>query len=126
MKRDIENRSDIELLINSFYDKVKRDDVIGFIFNDVAKVNWEQHLPVMYDFWENIIFLTGNYTGNPMTVHMHLNQITPFKKEHFERWLKLFISTVDELFAGKKAMLAKERAQSIATIMQAKIIMQKQ
>lgn len=126
MKNDISHRGDIELLINSFYDKVKRDDVIGFIFNDVAKVNWEKHLPVMYDFWENIIFLAGNYTGNPMTVHIYVNQLTPFKDEHFERWLKLFTSTVDELFIGKKAALAKERAQSIATIMQAKIIMQRQ
>jgi|SRR5882672_2270634 len=122
MKHDIENRQDVELLINSFYDKVKQDDVIGFIFNDVAKVNWEKHLPVMYDFWESIIFLTNKYSGNPMDVHMHLNHRVQLKKEHFERWLKLFTGMVDELFEGKRADLIKEKAISIATIMEAKII----
>jgi hemoglobin len=121
MKTDIENRADVEHLINTFYDKVKQDNVIGFIFNDVAKVNWEKHLPVMYDFWENIIFYTNTYSGNPMKVHMHLSQRTPLTREHFQRWLQLFTETVDELFEGGKANIAKEKAISIATIMQAKI-----
>jgi hemoglobin len=121
MNHDIKNRQDIEQLINTFYDKVKKDDLIGFIFNDVAKVNWKKHLPVMYDFWQNIIFYTNNYNGNPMMVHMHLSQRTPLTKEHFERWMQLFRQTVDELFEGEKAMLAKEKANSIATIMQVKI-----
>jgi hemoglobin len=121
MNHDIEDRKDVEQLINSFYDKVKQDDVIGFIFNDVAKVNWEKHLPVMYDFWENIIFLTNTYSGNPMQVHMHLNRRVQLAKEHFERWLKLFTGTVDELFEGKNANVAKEKAVSIAGIMESKI-----
>ena len=66
MKTDIRNRKDIEKLINAFYDKVKVDEVIGYFFNDVAKVNWEIHLPKMYDFWENILFYTANFEGNPM------------------------------------------------------------
>jgi len=65
MKRDIEQRSDIELLVNSFYDKVKQDIIIGYIFNDVAKVHWEHHLPVMYNFWEGVIFNKNLYDGNP-------------------------------------------------------------
>ena len=52
MKTDIQSRADIELLINTFYDKVKNDDVIGYIFNNVVNVNWEHHLPIMYNFWE--------------------------------------------------------------------------
>ena len=120
MSHDIENRKDIEHIINSFYSKVKNDKVIGFIFNDVAKVNWEKHLPVMYDFWENIVFSTGGYTGNPMIVHLHLNKLVPLTKEHFKQWLALFMQTVDELFEGDNATLIKERAFSIATIMQSK------
>jgi hemoglobin len=120
-KHDIENRSDIAKLINTFYDKVKTDEVIGFIFNDIAKVNWEKHLPVMYGFWENIIFFKNTYSGNPMLVHLHLNEIIKLREEHFERWLQLFTNTVDELFEGKKAALAKEKAISIATIMKTKI-----
>lgn len=121
MKKDIENIEDIQLLVNSFYNKVKADSVIGYIFNDIAKVNWEKHLPVMYDFWENVLFFTGSYTGNPMTAHIKMHNVVNFKPEHFERWLKLFNSNVDEHFAGDKAELAKQRAASIATIMQLKI-----
>lgn len=122
MKRDIENRNDISLLINTFYEKVKKDKVIGYIFNDIAKVNWDEHLPVMYNFWENIIFFTGTYNGNPMPVHKKLNDKTPLNADHFKEWIKLFAQTVDELFEGDKAELAKQRAVSIATMMQIKIL----
>ena len=122
MKKDIENRDDIKLLVTTFYDKVKADRVIGFIFNDVMKTNWEQHMPVMYDFWENTIFYTGNYTGNPLETHKHLHRIIPLTPAYFDRWLGFFSSTVDELYAGPKATLAKQRAFSIATVMKIKIL----
>jgi hemoglobin len=122
MKKDIENRNDIELLINSFYDKIKKDETIGYIFNDVAKVNWEAHLPVMYNFWEGIIFNKSTYTGNPMVVHQHLHERTPLDNDHFNQWLHLFTTTVNELFEGQNAELAKQRAASIATVMQIKIL----
>ncbi len=122
MKNDIQNRADIELLVRSFYDKVKTDDTIGYIFNDIARVNWEKHFPVMFDFWENVLFYTGVYNGNPLVIHQHLNRIVPLKLEHFNQWNKLFTQTVDELFEGNNAMLAKQRALSISTIMQIKIL----
>ena len=116
MKGDITNRMAIEQFINAFYDKVKKDDVIGFIFNDIAKVNWEKHLPVIYNFWENILFFTGSYNGTPMLIDQNLNKHITLTKEHFERWLKLFSETVDE----KKADLAKKRAINISEIIKAK------
>ncbi len=103
MKRDIENRADIEILVNHFYEKIKTDPIIGYIFTDIAHVNWEKHLPLMYDFWENAIFYTG-------------------KTKHFEQWNKLFISSVNELFEGDNANLIKQRAISISTVMQIKIL----
>jgi hemoglobin len=121
MKTDIEGRKDIERLINRFYEKVKTDPVIGFIFNDIVKVNWTRHLPVMYDFWENTLFYRGNYMGNPMEIHTRLNRRTPLEAKQFKQWTGLFTETVDELFAGEKAELAKQRALSIATVMQIKI-----
>lgn len=124
MKKDIEVRKDIELLVNSFYDKVKADKIIGFIFNDIVKVDWEHHLPIMYDFWENTLFYTGGYNGNPMQIHQRLNQVVPLTAEHFKKWLQLFTTNVDEIFEGEKAELAKQRAMSISTIMQLKIIQQ--
>ena len=118
---DIANRQDIELLINTFYDKVKADATIGFIFNDIAKVDWPAHLPTMYNFWESVIFYTAIYRGNPMELHKQLNTKVPLTTEHFTQWLHLFATTVDDLFIGEKAELAKQRAQSIATMIQVKI-----
>lgn len=122
MKKDIEGRSDIELLITRFYDKLKTDDTIGFIFTDIVKVNFEKHLPVMFNFWENVLFFTGGYEGNPMQIHQHINRVVPLTKTHFNRWNELFTQTVDELFEGTNATLAKQRALSISTVMQIKII----
>ncbi len=114
MKTDIRNRKDIEKLVNYFYDKIKSDVVIGYLFNDVAQINWERHLPIMYDFWENILFYKGNYTGNPMAKHAELNAKSTMRPEHFSQWNKLFIETVDKLFEGKKAEEIKERALNIS------------
>ena len=120
MKKDIESKADIELLVNSFYDKVKVDPVIGPFFTELVKINWDKHLPVMYSFWENTLFFTGSYSGNPMKMHQKLNDIFHLDAKHFDRWVKLFTTNVDELFAGEKAELAKQRARSIATVMQIK------
>ncbi len=119
---DIKSRDDIILLVDTFYDKVKQDGMLGPIFNEKAQVNWVKHLPVMYDFWENVVFYTGNYGGNPMRIHQQLHQRFPLSKQDFDTWLNLFNSTVDELFNGDNAELIKQRARSIATVMQVKIL----
>ena len=122
MKKDIETIKDIQLLVDSFYEKVRADKIIGYIFTDVVKVNWEKHLPVMYRFWENTLFYTGTYEGNPMELHKHLHRIMPLTAEHFKQWILLFNTTLDEFFSGTNAELAKQRALSIATVMQLKIL----
>ena len=122
MKTDIRNRKDIEKLVNAFYDKVKKDDVIGYLFNDVAKVKWELHLPRMYDFWENILFYSGNYSGSPMVVHKELHQKSPMNQQHFQHWNDLFSQTVDSLFEGIKANEIKERASNIAQVIMYKTL----
>ena len=122
MKKDIRTRADIELLVTTFYDKVKVDPVIGHIFTKVFSVNWEKHLPVMFGFWENTLFYTGSYGGNPMESHRRLHNIFPLNDEHFNRWVLLFTRTVDELFEGEKSLLAKQRAVSISTVMKIKIL----
>ena len=120
--KDIENREDIVLMVNSFYEKVNKDELISHFFSTVIDVNWEKHLPVMYNFWENIIFGSPVYEGNPMKPHIALNQKSPMEARHFERWLELFLGTVDELFSGDRAEFTKQRAISIATVMQIKLI----
>jgi hemoglobin len=121
MKNDITNRNDIETLVNTFYEKVKIDSTIGHFFTEVVKVNWDIHLPRMYDFWDNILFHTGAYIGNPMQRHRHIHQQQAIENEHFDYWVQLFKTTVDELFEGENATLIKTRAASIAAIMQVKV-----
>ncbi|POS03113.1 hemoglobin [Flavobacterium croceum DSM 17960] len=122
MKTDIRNKRDIEKLVNAFYEKVKTDEVIGYLFTDVAKVNWETHLPKMYNFWENISFYTANYSGSPMAVHKELHQKSTMTQEHFQHWNMLFNETVDKLFEGAKADEIKNRASNIAQVMMYKTL----
>jgi hemoglobin len=121
MKKDILNKKDIEKLVNLFYEKVKKDTIIGHFFNDDIKVNWDKHLQVMYNFWENVVFYTGSYNGNPMQKHFDIHAKFPLSMKDFNQWTTLFNDTVDELFEGENATLIKQRAQSIATIMQIKM-----
>jgi hemoglobin len=122
MKNDIQDKQDIIQIVNTFYDKVKQDQVIGHFFNSVMKVDWNKHLPKMYNFWDNVVFYTNNYTGNPMQVHKNIHGLNAFSAADFKQWYQLFAATVDELFEGEKAELIKQRALSVATIMQIKIV----
>lgn len=117
MKTDIKNRADIEKLVTIFYGRVMKDPAISYFFNDVAKVNWENHLPKMCDFFENILLSSGNYEGNPMSAHEELQKKCEVKGEHFHYWNTLFDATVDELFSGAKADEIKQRATNIAAAM---------
>ena len=125
MKKDIANREDIDLLMNVFYTKLLEDNSINYIFNDVVKINMETHLPVIADFWESLLFNRNIYYNNPMKIHLDIQNKTPLLKHHFDTWLGYFNSAVDELFEGSMALKAKERALSIATVMQIKIAQQK-
>jgi hemoglobin len=121
MKPDITNRKDIELLINTFYEKVKTNEIIGYIFSEVAKVDWVSHMPVMYSFWASVLLDERSYDGNPMPVHIDLSKRTPMTEAAFNEWLMLFRTTTDELFEGEKADEAKFRAENIARLMMHKI-----
>jgi hemoglobin len=114
--KDIENRQDIDTLLQHFYDKALTDEVIGYIFT-AAKLDLEHHLPIIGDFWDSMIFGKKDYQlrgRNPMQIHLDLHQKTALTAEHFDRWLKLWAATVDELFTGERADLIKMRAQGIA------------
>ena len=121
MKKDITGREDLVRLVTLFYEKLLKDDSINYLFIDVAKINLAHHLEVLVDFWENILFQKDSYRKNAMQPHMILHQKSPLQKYHFETWLRYFNDTINELFEGEKAFLAKERALSIATVMQIKI-----
>jgi hemoglobin len=109
-KQTINSREEVIKIVDSFYAKVRKDELIGPIFTEEAKVDWDEHLPKLYNFWEDLLFGTENYNGRPFPPHMKFN----LKIEHFERWLKLFVETIDENFSGMKAEEMKARALRIA------------
>ena len=103
-KKNILNRHDIESIVNHFYDKVRKDDPLTPRFGHVDR---KKHLPLMYDFWDNVLFYTGNYTGNPMAKHLMAHGRNPMAPAHFERWLELFYEVLDELHTGKNTELLR-------------------
>lgn len=119
--RDLVGRAEIEELVNRFYDLVRTDEVLGFIFDKVAQTNWAAHLPKMYSFWETVLFRSGGYTGNPIAAHAKLVPLTTMGREQFDHWLSLFRKTVDELFAGPKAEHIKNCAADMANVIYARI-----
>ncbi|MCC7437381.1 MAG: group III truncated hemoglobin [Armatimonadetes bacterium] len=121
MKNDIADRSDVKTLVDTFYAKVQENEVLGYIFNDVANVDWVHHLPKMYSFWASILLGEHSFSGNPMIKHVELSKITPITEATFGEWLSLFIETVDDLFEGVVAEEAKTRAATITRIMLSKI-----
>lgn len=118
MKPDIANRSDIEKIVALFYDNVRSNPHIAFFFSDVVPVNWDEHLNKMCSFWENVLFYTGDYEGDPLVTHKNLSRKQETKAVHFETWLTLFFAAVDHLFEGDNAEKIKSHARGIAAVMQ--------
>jgi len=112
-KKDIQSSAQIQLLVDSFYKKVRKDPLLSTIFEEHIQ-DWEAHLPTMYQFWEGLLFGTGSYQGNPLKKHINLS----VEKVHFETWVQIFVETVDEHFTGKNAQRAKQLANNIANTFQ--------
>jgi hemoglobin len=121
IRKDISSREDIEQFIRSFYDDVILDATIGMIFTDVVQMNWEHHIPLITDFWETILLDNPVYKKNAMEVHYTLNERFPLQPEHFAAWLRIFNKTLDDMYAGPIAELAKKRAAGIASLMSFKM-----
>ncbi len=119
--RDIQTREDISFLMEAFYSKMLKDEEIGYIFTEVAKLDLEEHLPSLTNFWENMLLQPNGYKKNVMDIHLQLNAKEKLQPQHFERWLFLLTETVQENFQGKKAETMLSRANSIAAVMQIKI-----
>ena len=119
--KDIQNSQDIKILIDEFYKQVVTDDLIGHFFTKVVELDWDKHIPVMYDFWETTLLGKMKYKGNPMLKHIELNEKESINPEHFDRWLDLWVTTVTKNFKGIKAEEAIQRAKQIGELMKFKI-----
>ena len=121
MKREIRNRKDIKKLVGAFYEKLLKDKVFAHIFLEVAKIDVLEHIELIIDFWESVLFQAGKYKNDTLDIHLELNHKYRLDKSHFKHWLETFNETVDELFEGEKAKQAKDRALSVASIIKMKI-----
>jgi hemoglobin len=111
---DISTREDCERLVRAFYGRALTDEVIGWLFTDVAKLDLEAHVPRITAFWETVLLGAQSYTGGAFRPHALLHRKAGLRGGHFTRWLALWGQTVDELFAGPTAELAKAHAQRVA------------
>jgi hemoglobin len=114
---DITSLDDIKLFVDAFYTQVQQDQLIGPIFNSVIQDRWPVHLEKMYGFWQTVLLNERAYSGSPFPPHAKL----PIEKQHFDRWLELFNSTIDINFKGDKADEAKWRAAKMAEMFRYKI-----
>ena len=121
-KKDIKTREDVFLLVSSFYDKVKKDEVLGPFFNDVIH-DWNEHLDRLTTFWESSLFLKTKYIGDPLKAHIKVDKSNnnSISEYHFGLWLNLWFQTIDELFEGDYAQNAKHRARKMSTFLFLKI-----
>ena len=114
-RHDIRDRADCERLVRAFYGKALEDPIIGFIFTDVAKLDLEAHVPRITSFWQTVLLGEKTYNGGAFGPHAHLHARVELKRGHFDRWLQLWFGTVDELFEGETANLAKVHALRVAS-----------
>ena len=112
-RTDLADRTDIELLVRSFYRYAAMDELLGPIFS-AAHVDWPSHIDTLTDFWAWQLLGERGYVGNPLRAHEPIHARTPFSDAHFERWLEMFAGTVDEHFRGPTAEMAKARAARMA------------
>ena len=117
MKRDIETLKDIHYLVDTFYEKVRQDLFIGPYFNSRLEGRWEMHHRKLYRFWHTVLLRRPDYFGNPVPMHfdMHLT------KAHFDHWLTIWTSTIDEAFVGEIAERGKYRGKTMAVAFYNKI-----
>ena len=107
---DICSDEEIARFVRAFYAKVRKDELIGPIFN--ARIeDWEHHLSLLTDFWSSILRGSGRYSGTPMQKHVALEELKP---EFFERWLGLFRETLAEQPNAAMRERASGAAQRIA------------
>ncbi|NVK51706.1 MAG: group III truncated hemoglobin [Flavobacteriaceae bacterium] len=122
MKKEITTRSDIHFIITAFYKKLISDKEMFPFFKDiVAKNQLEHHIGIISDFWSDILLYTNTYSTNVLQKHLDFDKKIPFKKEHFDKWLQYLVSTIDTFFIGQNAQNMKDRARSIAMVMQVKM-----
>ena len=113
----IKTREDISVLVNTFYAKIRKDDLLGPIFNHhIPEEEWPIHLHQLTNFWETNLFGVKNPKVSPGQKHMQVDASMNYSisETHFHQWLGLWFETIDELFVGELAERAKASSLRMA------------
>jgi len=116
--KTIQNRSDVNQLVNVFYAKIRKDDLLGPIFNKhIIDEQWPEHLDKLTDFWETNLFGVPKFKGNPTAKHRNVDADMnhSISQVHFGKWLQLWFETINDLFEGELAEKAKDAARKMST-----------
>jgi len=111
---DLDTRAQIHNMVVAFYRELVMDEVLGPIFEDVAEVDWSEHIPQLIDYWCRVLLGDQSYRGAILNAHRHVHDQLPFTAEHFDLWYGMFASTIDQQWSGPFADLAKAHAAKIA------------
>ena len=116
MVKEISTREDVSLLVTRFYTKVRKNEEIGYFFNEMIK-DWDEHLKKLTDFWETNLFFKSKYKGNPKRAHLDVDEHfnNSIEQKHFGVWLNLWFETIDDYFEGDLANRAKNNARNMAS-----------
>lgn len=120
-RQDIDTRADCERLVRAFYGRALTDPIIGYLFTDVAHLDLEAHVPRITSFWETILLDAHSYGGGAFRPHIELHMKSPLQHGHFERWLYLWRETIDAMFEGERAELAKAHATRVAVAFESRL-----
>jgi hemoglobin len=114
---DLDRRSQVHDMVVRFYREIVFDDVLGPVFEEVAEVDWSLHIPKLIDFWCRVLLGEPGYDGYLLHAHASVHEMETFQPEFFDRWLRLFIETVDEGWEGPYAEKAKTHAEHVAGVL---------
>ncbi|MEZ4722380.1 MAG: group III truncated hemoglobin [Flavobacteriales bacterium] len=115
--KQLQTIDDIKTLVDAFYARIREDELLAPVFNQIIEDRWPEHLEKMYRFWQTVLLNEHTYHGSPFAPHAKLD----VNKAHFERWIDLFYQTIDEYFTGTVADEAKWRAARMAEMFHFKI-----
>jgi hemoglobin len=120
--RDLDDPTEIAEMVRRFYSDVAQDELLGPMFNEVARVDWSEHLPKLAAFWCRALLSRPGYEGNPYRAHLLVHARQAFTREHFVRWLDLFHETLDMGWEGPGVERAKALADKVAMVHSKQII----
>ena len=115
--KNIENRGDVNKLVSEFYIIIRKDNMLGPIFNHhLTDEQWPTHIEKLTDFWVTNLFGEVCFKGNPSKAHIEVDKYLNhgMNQNHFNRWLQLWAATIDSLFIGALAKRAKEASERMA------------